>query len=292
MIIDFHTHVVQPDVRHNRGDYFSDEPEFKLLYESPGAKLAGAEDTIAAMDEAGVDRSVIFGFPWRNPETVRQNNDYVLSAVQRYPDRLIGFCCVNPARRDAADEVNRCLRAGCAGVGELAFYGGGIDAAALEMLAPVMEACRSHNVIALIHTNEPIGHMYPGKVPMTLGQIYAMVKRFKENKIVLAHWGGGLFLYSLLKREVRKNLKHVWFDTAASPFLYEPKIYHIAKKTIGLEKVLFGTDYPLLKPIRYFNEMRDAGLTEQEISAVCGDNAAALLNGNRPFFYSEKASSD
>ncbi len=279
MIIDFHTHLIQPAVRNNREMHFNGEPEFKLLYESPNAKLAGATDIIAVMDKEGVDRSVIFGFPWRNPDLIRQNNDYVLEAVQRFPDRLIGFCCVNPVHAVSADEVKRCLDSGCSGVGELAFYGKGIDEAALEMLSPIMAMCREKDCIALIHTNEPVGHQYPGKAPMTLTQIFAMVKRFSDNKIVLAHWGGGIFLYHLLKREIRESLKNVWFDTAASPFLYDPKVYQVAKDLMGLEKILFGTDYPLLKPSRYFKEMKAAGLSEEEIAAVCGKNAEALLAG-------------
>ena len=43
MIVDFHTHMIQEDVRKNREAYFADEPGFKLLYESPNAKLAGGK---------------------------------------------------------------------------------------------------------------------------------------------------------------------------------------------------------------------------------------------------------
>ncbi|NCC93588.1 MAG: glycosyltransferase [Opitutae bacterium] len=56
---------------------------FRLLYESPKSRLAGIDDLIAAMDEDGVDRSVVFGFPWRHLETARMNNDYILEAVAR-----------------------------------------------------------------------------------------------------------------------------------------------------------------------------------------------------------------
>jgi uncharacterized protein len=278
LVIDFHTHVIQSAVRNNRERYFDTEPGFKLLYESPKAKLAGATDMIDMMDEAGVGRSVIFGFPWRSPELICENNDYVMATVQRFPDRLIGFCCVNPAHDNAADEVNRCLSAGCTGVGELAFYDKGIDDAALAQLDPIMEQCREKNRIVLIHTNEPVGHPYPGKAPMTLKQIFAMVKRYADNRLVLAHWGGGIFLYCLLKKEVREALKNVWFDTAASPYLYEPGIYRAAKELAVLDKILFGTDYPLLKPARYFKEMKAAGLTDEEMVAVCGKNAEMLLD--------------
>jgi predicted TIM-barrel fold metal-dependent hydrolase len=247
------------------------------LYESPKSKLVGADNIIAAMDEEAVDRSVVFGFPWRNADTIKNNNDYVMEAVRRYPNRLIGFCCVDPTHKKAASEVERCLDAGCSGVGELAFYEGGIDEKALNLLDPIMEICHDKDKVVLIHTNEPVGHVYPGKTPITLLQIFKLAQRFKENKIVLAHWGGGIFFYHLLKKEVKESLKNIWFDTAASPFLYDPQIYQYAKTLAGLDKILFGTDYPLLRPKRYFREMEEAGLVSHETKAICGENAKTLL---------------
>ena len=96
----------------------------------------------------------------------------------------------------------------------------------------------------MIHTNEPVGHSYPGKTPNTLAQIYAMIKQFPHNRIILAHWGGGIFLYTLLKKEVRQTLDHVWFDTAASPFLYHPQIYQQAIALAGEDKILLGNRFP------------------------------------------------
>jgi uncharacterized protein len=277
MIIDFHVHTFPAEIRDHRERFFEGEPEFKLLYESPKSKLVSAENIVATMDEQEVDLSVVFGFPWRNPETCRLNNDYVIEAVSRHPDRLRGMCCVDSLNPDAAEEVQRCLDAGLSGVGELAFYGCGIDGECQLSLDPIMAMCRERDVPVLLHTNEEVGHLYPGKTPNTMIQIYETVSRFQDNTIVLAHWGGGIFFYNLLKKAVKETLKNVWYDTAASPFLYESRIYSYARDLVGIDKVLLGTDYPLLKPARYFKEMREGGLTREEMDAVCGQNAAGLL---------------
>ncbi|WP_319524037.1 amidohydrolase family protein [uncultured Desulfosarcina sp.] len=277
MIIDFHVHTFPAEIRDHRENFFDGEPEFKLLYESPKSKLVSAENIVAMMDEQEVDLSVVFGFPWRNPETCRLNNDYVIDAVSRHPDRLRGMCCVDSLNPDAAEEVQRCLDAGLSGVGELAFYGCGIDGECQLSLDPIMAMCRERDVPVLLHTNEEVGHLYPGKTPNTMIQIYETVSRFPDNTIVLAHWGGGIFFYNLLKKAVKETLKNVWYDTAASPFLYESRIYPYARDLVGIDKVLLGTDYPLLKPARYFKEMREGGLTRKEMDAVCGQNAAGLL---------------
>ncbi|GBC62791.1 amidohydrolase [Desulfonema ishimotonii] len=278
MVIDFHTHIFSRAIRDNRSARFPSEPAFKLLYDSPKSRLVGAEDALAMMDEQGVDKSVVFGFPWQDADTFRRENDYILEVVQKYPDRLIGLCCFDALNRAAAAETARCLDAGLSGVGELAFYENGIDEAARNALEPIMAICREKACPILIHTNEPVGHMYPGKSPNTLVQIYKLVKAFPENKIVLAHWGGGIFFYNLLKREAKDVLKNVWYDTAASPFLYDVDIYPTAQQLAGPDKVLFGTDYPLLKPKRYFGDIEKSGVSAADAAAICGGNAAALLN--------------
>jgi predicted TIM-barrel fold metal-dependent hydrolase len=255
MVIDFHTHLFPIDIRENREKYFTGEPAFEMIYKTPKSRLAGAKQLIGTMDEQKVDKSIVFGFPWKNPETFKKHNDYIMDSVKKFPDRLIGFACFNISHKEIDKETERCLSAGLSGVGELALYTSGLAEESIKHLEPVMEICRAKDVPLLLHTNEPVGHIYPGKSPMTLSQIYAFVKRFPENKIVLAHWGGGIFFYTLMKREVTETLKNVFFDTAASPFLYHQAIYDAAKKCGGIEKILFGSDFPLLKPERYFKEL-------------------------------------
>jgi len=282
MIIDFHTHIFPKEIRENREKYFPSEPAFKLLYSKTGSKLAGAGELVDSMDSQGVDRSIIFGFPWKNSDTFKKHNDYIIKSMERYSGRLTGFCCIDMFSMEAIAEVMRCLESGFSGVGELALYESchesGIDDETIERLEPVMEVCLDKNLPVLIHTNEPIGHQYPGKTPNTFKQIYRLITKFPENKIVLAHWGGGIFFFNLLKKEVKESFNNVYFDTAASPFLYDAKIYRVAINILGQNRIIFGSDFPLLTPTRYFNEFEQAGLTKSEIDSICGKNAARLLN--------------
>jgi predicted TIM-barrel fold metal-dependent hydrolase len=279
MIIDVHTHLFPERIRKNRETYFSEEPAFQKLYQSPKSRLIGAKEMLASMDAGQVDKSVIFGFPWKNEGLFKRHNDYISDVVSRYPERFIGLGCFDPFSDGAAAETQRCLQeGGLSGIGELAFYQSGIENASLARLKPVMEICRDRNLPVLIHTNEPVGHQYPGKTPNTLSQIYQLIDTFPENNIVLAHWGGGLFFFSLLKKEVKQRLKRVFFDTAASPYLYDPSVYRLAIELVGVDKILFGSDFPLLPPARYFDEMKAAGLSQEEMGQICGLNAAKLFN--------------
>lgn len=277
MIIDFHTHIFPKAVREQRERYFDNEPAFALLYASPRSKMVGASQLVAEMDAQGVDKAVTFGFPWSAADTTKRHNDYILAAAARHPERLIPFCCVDARQAHAPAEVARCLAAGMSGVGELAFYCSGLDTRGLGDMDEIMALARRFDCPVMLHTNEPVGHHYAGKTANTLAQIYTLVKKYDRNRLVLAHWGGGLFFYNLLKKEVPQALNHVWFDTAASPFLYRPAIYPLAMELAGADKILFGTDYPLISARRYMDEMAQAGLSASQIEKICHSNASALL---------------
>ncbi len=277
MIIDSHVHIFPEKIKQDRSGYFDNEPEFKLLYDSPKARIININDLIESMNRHQVDISIICGFPWRSPGFTKQNNDIIIESVQKYPDRIKGLACFDATWDGAADETQRCIDAGLCGAGELAFYLSGIDKEALTFLDPVMTVLRDKgNLPCMIHTNEPIGHKYPGKTSITLKQIYTLAKTFPDNKIILAHWGGGILFYNIMKKETKTILKNIWYDTAASPFLYDPQIYNIAVNAGVADKVLFGTDFPLLTPDRYYKDIDDSNVTPLQKKQILGKNAALL----------------
>ena len=278
MIIDSHTHIFPSFFQQKREDLLDQDPAFRDLYSSPKSRLADRESLLSTMDEEGVEKAIVFGFPWEKSEHFKRHNDYIIESVERHPDRLIGFCCFSPLSPDGPEEARRCLKAGLSGVGELAIYHSDAPFADISGLNEVMEICFRLNVPILLHANEPVGHDYPGKTGMNLRDLYSFLKKYPENKIILAHWGGGLFFYGMMKKEIKEVLANVWFDTAASPFLYDPLIYRVAGEILGFDKILFGTDYPLVRPRRYFKEMESAGLSEESIRNICGENAARLLS--------------
>ncbi len=277
MRIDVHTHIFPPEVVSGRESHFASEPAFELLYGSPRAKLVTAETLLESMDKAGVDRSVVFGFPWVQTELSARHNDYVLEAASRHSPRLIPLACMNPLARESVREAERCLKAGARGLGELAVYEDYSTNDALKRYRDIVECCREFDGILLIHANEPVGHKYPGKAPFGLDFYYDIAKMAAGMDLILAHWGGGLCFYELLKKEAPETLQRVYYDTAASPFLYQPSMYSLMVRALGKGKVLLGTDFPLLGPERYYREMEEAGLTPEEIRAVSGENAMRLF---------------
>lgn len=277
MIIDFHTHIFPDDIRGSREKFFSSEPEFKLLYSPAGSTLAGYDDLLHSMDDHHVNQSVILGFPWKQPELIKRHNDYILEAVTKHPDRFIGFCCADPFHPLALEEIERCRACGIKGVGELAFYQTGLSEKTISVIEPLMAFCHEYHLPVLIHTNEPVGHPYPGKMSGGLKDIDALISRFRKNTLILAHWGGGIFFFMLLKRDMKGKFENVYLDTAASPFLYDPDIYPTAVRIIGSSKIVFGSDYPLLSPSRYVSEIEQTGLSRTDLDRIFGLNALAIL---------------
>jgi len=77
--------------------------------------------------------------------------------------------------------------------------------------------------------------------------------------------------------EVEEGLANVYFDSAASPFLYRPAVFESAVDLLGAEKVLLGTDYPLLPQRRLLAQVEESPLTPAEKDLILGGNARRLL---------------
>ena len=278
MIIDFHTHVFPPRVKQKRSQYIDRDPCFALLYSRKEAKIATTEELIDSMDRAGIDISVIVNFGFMTHELCTETNDYILESIARFPKRLIGFCTVQPQSLDAAiAEIERCAQNGAKGIGELRPDIQLLDLEDEAIIAPLMETIKKHRLILLTHASEPAGHDYPGKGIITPDVLYPFITHYPDVTIVCAHWGGGLPFYALMP-EVQKALQIVYFDTAASPFLYQPQIYTLGSQLVGADKILFGSDYPLLLQTRLLQEIDSAALTEEEKSLILSGNARRLLS--------------
>lgn len=283
MVIDFHVHAFEPAVKADRTPFLARDAGFRSLYTSPKARIATAGDILASMDAAGIDRSVMVGFGWSDPDLCRRHNDYLLDAAARHPDRLVAFGTVQPDAAGAAAEVRRLAGASVAarGLGELRpeEQGYGSGERGWEPLRPVAEAAAAAGLPVMVHASEPVGHRYPGKGDLTPPRLLALAAAFPTLTLVLAHLGGLLPIYAAMP-EVRATLANTHVDTAAWPLLYGPEVLPALTSVFGSERVLFASDYPLLSQARVLAETRASGLSEAALAAVLGGNAARLLGIN------------
>ncbi|MGI8486770.1 MAG: amidohydrolase family protein [Thermomicrobiales bacterium] len=275
-VIDAHTHVFPDEVRTDRQRFLDRDPWFGQAFGHPAARAASAEELIASMDEAGITRSIVCGWPWRDPAVCRAHSDYLADVGRSYPDRISWLGIVNPVDAGAAAEVARCATLGAVGIGELNADGQGFDWSEPHQLSAFADACVHLDVPVLIHTSEPVGHLYPGKGQATTEKVLAFLAAFPDLRIVAAHWGGGLPFYELMP-EVARLTKNVVYDSAASTYLYGFDVFPVVERLVGADRILFGSDFPVLKQRRFLGRVLESGISPDVVGDVLSGNASRVF---------------
>lgn len=248
-IVDAHTHIFPPDVVARRDIYHSRDAWFSLCYENPKLLLASPDDLIESMDVAGIQLSIACGFPWADPGLCREHNDWMAEACRAHPGRIAFLAIVTPHLPGAAAEAERAFGLGAVGIGELNADAQGFDLTVPGALAELMTLCQDVNKPVMLHSTEPIGHLYPGKGAATPERLFVWLSAYPDQPVVLAHWGGGLPFYELMP-EVRSVTRNVAYDSAATTYLYDHAVFSHVVSLVGRERVVFGSDYPILRQDR------------------------------------------
>jgi predicted TIM-barrel fold metal-dependent hydrolase len=245
------------------------------------------QQTLDAMDAGGVAQTVLLGWYWQNESTCRWQNEIIAKWVRAEPERFIGFASIHPgcSAESVIAQCEAALALGLRGVGELhpAIQHFNSHSKGWQALATW---CSTHQWPINLHATEAVGHDHPGNVATPLQDYVRMAEAHPELTIILAHWGGGLAFFELNPR-LRKVLKNVYYDTAASPLLYDQSIFRRLIDIVGKDKILFGSDFPLRvyprtqKTPDYYGFIddirRSANLNANEYSAMMQFNLQRLL---------------
>jgi uncharacterized protein len=276
MIIDFHTHIFPPSVISER-DKHLDDKNFALLYSDAQSKLIDHTSLIKAMDASGIDAAVALSFPWVKEKYCVLQNEYFRDILPETGKRIFPFGAVPLGNTSSIDShVREIKEMGLFGIGEVGFYSSGFSQKEEGRLSMLFESAQRHGLPVCLHVSEPIGHDYAGKHRMDLGRLYSVIREFPGVTVILAHWGGGILFYELMP-EAGEAFANVFYDTAASPFLYKNDIYDAAVKIVGPGKILFGSDYPLIRFERYTEAIKNAGIGKDAAALILGGNAKRLL---------------
>ncbi len=274
-VIDAHVHIFPPRMSARRDHLVQADPWFGEAFGHPKARMRSAEELIASMDAAGVDASVVVGWPWRSNELCAEHNDYLAVSVELWPERLVWLGIVNPVADGAMPEINRCIELGARGFGEINADGQGFHWSKPAPWTASMARIAEAGLPVMVHTSEPAGHRYPGKGTAHPDELLAAVDAVPGLRWVMAHWGGGLPFYELMP-EVRAACMSVAYDSAATSFLYDPTIFCAVIDLVGIEKVVFGSDWPVLAQGKLLQIVRSLPLSDDERAMVLGQNAARI----------------
>lgn len=271
-VIDAHVHIFPPDINAAREDYRTRDSWFGMLYERPTYLLASPDDLIASMDAAGIETSIACGFPWADPGICREHTEWMAEARRQHPGRIEFLAIVVPHDPSAAGDAERAFDLGAAGVGELNADAQGFNLLAPDSLADLMGVCREHDKPVMLHASEPIGHTYPGKGTATPERLYQLLRAYPNQPIALAHWGGGLPFYEL-NASVYEVTRNVVYDSAATTYLYRDAVFQSVIGIAGADRVLFASDYAILRQDRLLRKVRRAVPDEDEQRLVLTENA-------------------
>lgn len=277
MIIDVHTHIYPDEFVRDQEIISKSEPHFDLLTHNKVHKWGNADDLIRRMDETGIDQSWVFGFAFNDLGLCKVCNDYLIDAVRRYPTRLKGFASISPMARGFVAEIERCADAGLIGVGELFPQGQNFMLDDLRQTWRLAAVLSERKLILNVHTAEPVGHDYAGKGNVGPKEAAGFCINHPDVKVIFAHFGGGLWLYESMP-EMRLYLRNAYYDTAAWPFLYDEKVLDAAKAVGVMDKILYGTDWPILDAKRFETRIKASNLSEDEKYALLCSNAMNLLS--------------
>lgn len=288
-IIDCHTHAYPAEVVAAPRAWAEAQGELhwaELVAPSDRKSIQGWSDPegmLTAMDAAGVAQAVLLGWYWTQECVCRWHNAVMAEWIQSAPDRFIGFAAIFP-NENVVDQLEAAKAMGFRGAGEMHIGVQGLDEARLHW-ETMAKWCASEGWPINFHVTETAGHEHPGAIATPLQEFVRMAEAQPDLKMILAHWGGGLAYFEQNPR-LRQILKNVHYDTAASPLLYDVSIFKQMVGLVGIEKLLFGSDFPLRiyprrqklpEMTRFIAAIRDeGGLDDAELSALLGGNFLRL----------------
>ena len=224
------------------------------------------------MNRSGVDRAVLLVVPpGSDLATAREMHDQVAGVLRANPGRFIAIGAVQPSDGEAGlRELDR--------IASMGYRGVKLSPSKLELQTPEVQAfvARATALKLVVY----IEGWWPGAAHET-GK---MALAFPNGRFVLTHMGGIRFDDVLVFRLLELYPfypRNVWFDLSAVAPLYVDSPYaaqlRFVCRSVGADRVLFGSDFPLTNLDTALSAIRRLGFTRQEEQAILHDNAEALF---------------
>jgi len=262
-LADHHQHLVSPAL----AALMSPPP--------PAAPVAAitANDLIRLLDAAGIRRAVILStaYIWSQPrrkvandyEKVKADNDWTAGQVALYPNRLVGFCSVNPVREYALEELARCSKNPHFRGLKLHFGNSVVDyhnPQHVEQVRRVFAAANGNGMPIVVHMRATISDKLPYGADEARIFLNEMLPAAPDVPVQIAHLTGSggyddplvdqallVFIDAIANNDPRT--KRLWFDvaTVATSDMTPAQATLIATRIrqVGIKRVLYGTDAPV-----------------------------------------------
>ena len=260
MIIDAHAHIFPDKIAEKAvagiGSFYG---ELTMMNNS-----GSAETLIKTGEAAGVSKFLVQSVATVAAQ-VENINNFISDCVKKYPGKFIGFAAMHPDYENVEAEIERAISLGLKGVKlHPDFQEFQIDDERAMRIYEVMEG----KLPLLIHMGDS---RYNWSKPEMLAKV---LERFPKLDVIGAHFGG----WSEWDRAAEiLGGKRLWVDTSSSLYAMTPEHARELIDAYGVERVLFGTDFPMWTAESELKMFDKIPLNEKEREMILHENAERLL---------------
>ena len=215
----------------------------------------------------GVDRFVVQSVA-TTPRQVKSINEFIAGEVSKYPDKLIGLGTMHPESVDLKADLDHLIKLGLRGVKLHA------DIQRFKIddyrCMKIYELCEKENLPVLMHTGD---YRYDYSNP---DHLLPVLKEFKNLTVIGAHLGG----WSVWDEACEKlaGFPNFYVDTSSSLYNLSPQKAVDIIRHYGVDKVLFGSDFPVFTPDVELERFMKLPLDDEERRAIFSENVIKLYN--------------
>lgn len=231
-------------------------------------------DTLARMDECGIDRAFLLNIATvPKQQTTINNCARELNAARG--DRFCAFGSIHFQSEDALAELDRVRELGLPGIKLHPDYQGFcIDD---ERLFPIYEKCAELGLPVVFHAGWDC--YSPELIHAPPAASRRVLDTFPRLRMVLAHFGGLRLWDDVEKQLVGRN---VWFDTAMCASYADPAQLRRMILAHDPDRILLGSDCPWENPARSVEWILSLELPEELTEKILSKNARRLLADSSP----------
>ena len=246
------------------------------------ALMAGLslEEMVEKMEEAGIEKAFLIAARTGRvglPGCYHMPYSVVADACTKYPDRFYGLAGIDPFEGMAG------VRAFEDAVTNMGFIGAHVYPHWFELAPdhakyyPFYAKCCELNVPIQMQVGQSMVYSQEYRTK-SVGQpiaLDAVACDFPELKLIGIHIG-----IPWTEEMISMCWKHENIYTAGDAYApkYWPKSFVHYANSYGSHKVMFGTDWPVIDPIRAIKEVDDLNLREESKKLMLRDNAIKVFN--------------
>jgi uncharacterized protein len=299
-LIDYHQHLFSP------ATVALISPKPTAASGTPITPIS-ASDLVALLDAAGIRRALVLSvaYTWGSPnrsveneyEKVKADNDWTSQQVAQFPDRLRGFCGVNPLRDYAFAELERCAKDPQLHYGLKLHFGNSVvdlhNAQHVEQLRRVFKFANDHGMAIVVHMHPSISRGLPYGRDEARIFLNDVLPAAPDVAVQIAHLAGaggyddvgadeafGVLADAVANHDA--HARHLYFDVSSAVGLSlgipvdKANVMARRLRQIGLDRILFGSDAATggnLAPREAWAAFRQLPLTDAEFVQIANNVA-------------------